>query len=90
MDINITRAIIDAIHDGSLEKESYSNFEVFNFMIPDNCKGVDSNVLHPKKTWKDKEKFDSTLRHLATEFIENFKKFESGVNQETKNAGPTL
>jgi len=54
MDIKTTRTIIDAIHDGSLQKESYSKFEIFGFDIPDNCNGVDSNILHPKRTWKDK------------------------------------
>jgi phosphoenolpyruvate carboxykinase (ATP) len=48
MDINTTRAIIDAIHDGSLLKESYSKFEVFGFDIPNQCNGVDSNILHPR------------------------------------------
>lgn len=31
MDINITRRIIDAIHDGSMEKGVFENFEIFNF-----------------------------------------------------------
>lgn len=54
MDIDITRKIIDSIHDGSMENASFNNFEVFNMMIPTSVPGVDSKVLHPKQTWTDK------------------------------------
>ena len=54
MDIDITRKIIDSIHDGSMEKGEFENFEIFNIQIPKFVKGVDPNVLHPKKTWADK------------------------------------
>ncbi len=30
MEIKITRSIIDAIHDGSINNQGFNNFEIFN------------------------------------------------------------
>ena len=48
-----TRAIIDAIHDGSLANEEMENFPVFNMSIPKNVKGCDSSILNPRNAWAD-------------------------------------
>ena len=60
----------------------------FGFEIPTECPGVPSEILTPKNTWEDKEGFDKTQAKLIGLFKENFKKFESGVNQEIITAGP--
>ena len=54
MDINITRKILDSIHDGSIETVQMDNFQVFNMQIPTSVPGIDSKVLHPRETWSDK------------------------------------
>lgn len=90
MDIDITRAIIDSIHDGSLEQTEWENFEVFNMAIPTKVPGVDSQVLHPRKTWADNDDFDRTLRHLAEEFQQNFRKYSDQASQNIRNAGPKV
>lgn len=66
MDINITRKILDSIHDGSMQNTPMENFEIFNMQIPTQVPGLDSHVLHPRKTWADKALFDNTLRNLAS------------------------
>ena len=53
MDLKITRTIIDAIHDGTLEKIKTKTSEVFGFNIPEHCPGVVDSVLFPKNTWSD-------------------------------------
>eukprot|EP00357_Protocruzia_adherens_P032537 CAMPEP_0114985554 /NCGR_PEP_ID=MMETSP0216-20121206/7927_1 /TAXON_ID=223996 /ORGANISM="Protocruzia adherens, Strain Boccale" /LENGTH=577 /DNA_ID=CAMNT_0002347875 /DNA_START=29 /DNA_END=1762 /DNA_ORIENTATION=- len=90
MSLTYTRAIIDAIHDGSLATEEYRRFPVFGFDVPTGCEGVPSNVLWPRDTWKIKEDYDKTLTKLAHEFVENFKTYESEVSEEVVAAGPTL
>ena len=85
------RKILDSIHDGSLNNVEFEKVPVFNFDIPKSCPGVDSSILMPKNTWSDKAAYDTELKKLAEKFIENFKKFESGVPKEVvQNGGPRL
>eukprot|EP00002_Diphylleia_rotans_P003207 TRINITY_DN1217_c0_g2_i1.p1 TRINITY_DN1217_c0_g2~~TRINITY_DN1217_c0_g2_i1.p1 ORF type:complete len:597 (-),score=131.77 TRINITY_DN1217_c0_g2_i1:496-2286(-) len=88
MSLKTTRAILDAIHDGSLEAAKYENFPVFNLQVPTSCPNVDSNVLTPIKTWADSAEYSKALMKLSHLFNENFKKFESGASAEIKAAGP--
>ena len=86
--LKYTRSIIDAIHDGSFDNIEMQTNNAFGFEIPTECPGVPSEILTPKNTWEDKEGFDKTQAKLIGLFKENFKKFESGVNQEIITAGP--
>lgn len=90
MDINVTRAIIDAIHNGQLEKIPTKKMDLFNIGIPDSCPGVDSNILNPINTWKDKNDYHLTAKKLAQNFIKNFKKYEDKASATIKNAGPII
>jgi len=58
MNLRSTRAIIDAIHDGTLEAAEYKTQPVFNLKIPTHVKGVPDEVLNPKNTWSDKNAYD--------------------------------
>lgn len=51
--IKNTRAIIDRILDGSLENVETTILPIFNFAIPTNLEGVDSDILDPRKTYAD-------------------------------------
>jgi phosphoenolpyruvate carboxykinase (ATP) len=83
-----TRKIIDAIHDGSLEKATMAEMPVFKFQIPTEIKGLNSAILNPKETWANKDEYDSYLHKVAEMFQKNFKRFEEGVNQAARDAGP--
>ena len=86
--LKYTRAIIDAIHDGSLAAEESYKDPVFGVAIPKACANVPSELLDPKKTWADAAEFDKTAQKLANLFHDNFKKFEDGASEEIRNAGP--
>ncbi len=90
MSIKLTRAIIDAIHDGSLLKTPTKTDPVFGFQVPTKCAGVPSKSLTPRNTWQDKAAFDATAAKLAHLFIDNFKKYASVSSQETAAAGPNV
>lgn len=86
-----TRNIIDAIQDGSLEKELCVTFPIFNLKIPQKCNGVDKNILNPSNNWKNKKEYNTELIKLAKMFITNFKKYVDHKEcEELTNIGPSL
>ncbi len=89
MSIKATRACVNAILDGSIEKAEFEQTRWFRLNIPKELPGVDTALLNPRNLWQDKEAFDNTANKLAGMFIENFKKY-TGENDDfdfTK-AGP--
>jgi phosphoenolpyruvate carboxykinase (ATP) len=90
MKLSHTRAIVDAIHDGSLAKVPTIEDPIFGLAIPKECNGVPSEVLVPRNTWKDGAKYDETARKLAHKFKENFTKYESQASDAVKGAGPRI
>ncbi len=91
MSLPETRAIIDAILDGSIEGSEYENMPGFNLEIPKAVANVNSEVLNPRNFWSDKEGYDKTSKELAGMFIKNFEKFTD--NDEGKalvKAGPQI
>jgi phosphoenolpyruvate carboxykinase (ATP) len=57
MKLDVTRTILDRIHDGSLEKQEYEILPGFNLHVPKKCDGVDETILNPINTWKHKSMF---------------------------------
>jgi len=87
--LKATRAIIDAILDGSIEDAEFQNFDVFNFQIPKSLPGVDSEILNPSATWADKAAYAATVQKLAHQFVENFKKFATTpAGKSVESVGP--
>jgi len=83
-----SRAIIDAIHNGELQKAEYEKFDVFGLNIPKRCTGVPDEVLNPRNAWADVKEFDSSLKSLASLFVENFSKYQDKADSEVIAAGP--
>jgi len=90
MSIAHTRAIIDAIHDGSLERAETTSDPVFGLAVPTGCPNVPSEVLNPVNTWTDKAAFEETAAKLARLFHDNFKTYEDQASEETRAAAPRL
>ena len=92
IDIPSTRAIIDAILDGSLDIVEYENIPFFNLSIPKAVKGVDSHILNPQNIWKDKNAWRETALKLAEKFVNNFKKYtdSDAAVKLAQVAGPVL
>ncbi|AKF08455.1 phosphoenolpyruvate carboxykinase (ATP) [Sandaracinus amylolyticus] len=90
MSLKHTRAIIDAIHDGSLAKVRTVEDPVFGFQVPSECPNVPSEILTPRNTWKDKAAYDAMAKKLAKFFVDNFKKYESQASDAIRAAGPRL
>lgn len=90
MDIKATRAIIDAIHSGELEKAPTKKMDLFGLAVPQTCTGVSSNVLNPREAWSDKADYDRTAKVLADLFIKNFEKYADKASDAIKKAGPKI
>lgn len=88
MKLSHTRAIIDAVHDGSLAKSEMIEDPVFGFEVPTACAEVPTELLIPKNTWSNPLEYDEAAKNLAKLFQDNFKRFESGSSLEIINAGP--
>ncbi|ORY88392.1 ATP-utilizing phosphoenolpyruvate carboxykinase [Leucosporidium creatinivorum] len=90
--IRITRSIIDAIHDDSLAKASFTPSPIFDLAVPDEIPGRDvpPELLDPRKVWSDKEAFDLQLRKLAGLFNEAFEQYAADCSPEVVAAGPRL
>lgn len=91
IDLPSTRAIIDAILDGSIDKEEFESLPIFNLQVPKKVNGVDSHLLNPRNLWETPEKWDNAAEDLAKKFINNFDKFtDSEEAKRLVKAGPQL
>lgn len=92
IDIPSTRAIIDAILEGSLLNSEYETIPYFGLAVPKSVKGVDSKILNPRNVWSNQENWDKAAKDLANRFITNFKGFmdhESAIKL-AEIAGPKI
>ena len=91
IDIPSTRAIIDAILDGSIENAEFETLPFFNLSIPKTVNGVKSDLLNPRNLWQNPKDWDTAAINLAEKFIKNFESFTD--NDEGKRliaAGPQI
>jgi len=89
--IQNTRAIIDRILDGSIEKAESHIIPIYNLEVPVSLEGVHSEILDPRTTYSDVSEWDSKASDLAQLFVKNFIQYTD--NEEGKNlvkAGPQL
>lgn len=89
--IKDTRAIIDAILDGSIEKAETKIMPFFNFEVPKTLHDVDSAILDPRDTYSDASEWTTKAEDLASRFIKNFIQYTD--NDQGKNlvkAGPIV
>ena len=89
--IKDTRGIIDAILDGSIEKAATKNIPIFNFEVPTELPGVDTNILDPRNTYADASEWEVKAKDLASRFNKNFAKYEGNeAGKALVSAGPQL
>lgn len=87
--IKDTRAIIDRILDGSIEKAETKVIPVFNFEVPTTLNEVNSEILDPRDTYANATEWEAKAKDLAKLFVANFEQYTD--NEEGKGlvkAGP--
>lgn len=86
-----TRAIIDAIIDGSIENAEKTTIPVMNLEIPTSLKNVSEGILDPRDTYNDASEWEEKAKDLAAKYIKNFEQYCG--NDEAKKlivSGPQL
>jgi len=69
-----TRAIIDAIIDGSIEKAEKQVIPIMNLTAPVKLEKV-SDILDPRSSYSDVKEWETKAIKLAGMYIENFKQY---------------
>src|SRR5690606_2805671 len=57
-----TRAIIDAIIDGSILEAATKHMPILNLEVPLTLNGVEDSILSPRKTYPTEEAWDETAK----------------------------
>lgn len=87
--IKDTRGIIDAILDGAIANAPTKSLPYFNFEIPTELPGVDTNILDPRDTYADAAEWEEKAKDLAQRFVKNFAKYEGNeAGKALVSAGP--
>ncbi len=88
MDLNHTRAMVEAATNGSLRDVDTRRHAIFNLDIPVSCPGVPDEVLDPQQTWDDPAAYEERAWELARMFVKNFERFADSVPPAVIKAGP--
>ncbi|WP_158798622.1 phosphoenolpyruvate carboxykinase (ATP) [Pedobacter sp. L105] len=90
MKLSYTRAMIAAVLGNKLSSVSFTAHTIFGLMMPDACPGVPSEILNPRNTWSDKNKYDQKTNELAKAFLDNFKQFGEFTTGEIRESMPKV
>ena len=86
MQIQHTRALLNAALDGSLKTARYECDPFFGLMFPQDVAGIPNEVLNPRLSWADKAAYDKAARDLVDRFEKNFANFDSLVDDTVRAA----
>lgn len=86
-----TRAIIDAIIDGSIDNAPKTHIPIMNLEIPAELPNVSKGILDPRDTYNDASEWEEKARDLASRYIRNFEQY-CGTEEGKKliASGPQL
>lgn len=73
--LKYTRAMVDAMLNGSLEKSQYQRDPIFGVNVPQSCPEVPDQLLTPQKAWSDPAAYTVAAQKLAQLFKKNFEQF---------------
>ena len=87
--LGFTRRMVTAALTGELDDVETWTDPIFGLDVPTRIEGVPDKLLHPRETWQSPADYDAQATKLADMFADNFKKYESGVDESVKAAGPS-
>ncbi len=89
--IKATRAIIDAILNGSIDEAESVALPIFDLAMPKVLDNVPSSVLDPRVSYQEESEWQQKAEDLAALFVDNFEKFTDTTQGEALvDAGPKV
>ena len=86
-----TRAIIDAIIDGSIDKANTDKIPVMNLEFPTSLPNVSEHILDPRDTYEKNSDWEKKAKDLAKKYIKYFEQFaDNDEARELISSGPVL
>lgn len=86
-----TRAIIDAIIDGSIENAPKAQVPIMNLEIPTSLPNVSEGILDPRHTYSDASEWEEKAKDLASRYIKNFEQYcNTEEGKKLVASGPQL
>ena len=86
-----TRAIIDAIIDGSIENAPKTRIPIMNLEVPTSLPNVSEGILDPRDTYSNVEEWEEKAKDLAAKYIKNFEQYcNSEEAKKLVASGPQL
>ena len=89
--IRETRAIIDAILDGSIEKAKTAHIPFLNLTIPVSLPNVSEGILDPRDTYSDKSLWEKKAKDLSARYIKYFEFYtDTEAGKALVSSGPQI
>ena len=89
--IKDTRAIIDAIIDGSIDKAETVHIPYLNLNAPTKLPNVSDGILDPRDTYSDKAEWERKAKDLSARYIKNFAQYtDTPEGKALIPAGPQI
>jgi len=89
--IKATRAIIDAILNGSIDSMETATLPIFNLHVPTSLPAVEAKILDPRSSYDDVSEWQTKASKLASLFIDNFEQYtDTDSGKKLVSAGPLL
>ena len=85
----LTRKMIHAILDGTIEESDFELDPYFGVKVPKSLDEIGENLLIPANAWEDKNEYDKIAKTLVGKFNDNFSKYNID-DADIINAGPRI
>ncbi|MFS4471657.1 phosphoenolpyruvate carboxykinase (ATP) [Chryseobacterium sp. T20] len=86
-----TRAIIDAIIDGSIDNAPKTQVPIMNLEIPTELPNVSTGILDPRDTYENTSEWEEKAKDLASRYIKNFEQYcDTEEGKKLVASGPQL
>ena len=85
----VTRQIIHATLDGSIDSSAFEADPYFGIKVPQRLGDIDPDILVPAKAWKDQTEYNNIAKKLVKKFQKNFEQYDLG-DADILSAGPKI
>jgi len=89
--IKDTRAIIDAIIDGSIDKAPTTHIPFLNLTVPTKLNNVSEGILDPRDTYQAKAEWEAKAKDLSARYIKYFEQYtDTAEGKALLPSGPQI